>query len=194
MNLIILSVYYLNTHKSNSISWDTLFALAGVLIAVFAIFITIRLQTINLIESQLIEIAKTCNSYLVGDYQIHNEDGIIKRGRASGIVTALEDSQKIIDHYCHLWRFLFSCDKKNLKKYFFNHLHSSIKELLKGGVPNFVYWKIAVKNKYPEIEEKEIYDPIRHDQLTKAREFFKIQIQETADFNRQREIRLGINS
>lgn len=175
----------------SKISLDTSIAFSGVLIAVVALIFSIRLQIISFIEAQLIEIAKNCNSYLQHDYQVH-ENGVIERGRASGIVTALEDAEKIINYYNKKWRLIVTTDSKHFKSVFYNHLHSSIKVVLKEVLinkrPGFTYW-VEGLNDSLKIEK---YDPIRQDQLDKACKFFEKQINDTWTFEKKREKRLGI--
>ena len=163
--------------------WGPVIAFIAVIVAVIAIIITNRFQILSFVNAQLIEIAKTCNSYLQEDYQVH-KDGKITQGRASGIVTALEDAEKIINQYYVKSRLVFKSDKDDFKRFFYNHLHSSIKVILKQFLkeekPGFTYQK----------EGK--YDPIRKDQLEKACNFFKKEINETWEFEKNREKRLGI--
>jgi|GEM_PF-4532606 len=174
------------TDKSSGFSWDTLIAGLSALIAVLAIVISDRFQILSFIDAQLIEIAKTCNSYLQNDYQVHDETGQIKRGRASGIITALEDAQTIILKY-HKRRFLiFNCDISYFRGVFYSHLHSSIKVILK----DFLIEKgPGFKFEGGPIDK---YDPIRIDQLEKACKFFEKEIRATYKFEKDREKRLGI--
>lgn len=182
--LLYSNLYYsCAAEKSAGFSWDTLIAGISALIAVLAIVISDRFQILSFIDAQLIEIAKTCNSYLQADYSAH-KDGKITQGRASGIVTALEDAEKIILQY-HKHRLLvFKFDIDYFKEVFYNHLHSSIKVVLKSHLikkePGFVY------------ETPSILDPIITDQLEKACEFFEKEIHKTWDFEKNREKRLGI--
>ena len=87
----------------------------------------------------------------------------------------------------HLFKHtLCKSDIDNFKGVFYNHLHSSIKVLLKSVLilnePGFTYIPVT----------DDLYDPIRKDQLDKACEFFKKEITETWLFEKGREKRLGI--
>src|SRR5580698_10180944 len=96
---------YSEYNDSFSLStWITIgVALLALFVSIRALIVSIRgnkFQTITFINGQLIEVAKRCNSYLVGDYQVYkkdtnNKDIPITGGRASSIVTALEDAQTI---------------------------------------------------------------------------------------------------
>lgn len=190
--------FYYGDDKTSGVTWDTFIAFSGVIIAVFAIWVSARFQILSFVDAQLIEIAKTCNSYLQSDYQLHASVVLkesdkeyhahgIQRGRASGIVTAFEDCEKIIESYYNKSRLLiFKSDMDNFKRVFYNHLHSSIKVLLKSVLisnePGFIYVPAT----------QDLYDPIRKDQLDKACEFFKKEIKETWEFEKDREKRLGI--
>ena len=184
--LLYLNLFYCCVGKLSrfSWSWDTFIAGVALVVAFIAILITVRYQILSFVEAQLIEIAKTCNSYLQDDYQVH-KDGIIERGAASSIVTALEDAEKIINHYYKKRWLIFKYDVGDFKGTFYNHLHSSIKVVLKNVLmeqgPGFVY------------KGKDLYDPIRKDQLDKVCEFLVNEIKETWKFEKDREKRLGIS-
>lgn len=166
-----------------SINWELIAAITALIIAILTIIISSRFQILTFIHAQLIEIAITCNSYLQEDYQVHKNEKITQ-GRASGIVTALEDAEKIIYQYINESWLVSKKDEPKLKKLFYNHLHSSIKVVLKDYLinkkPGFKY------------EKSDPYDPIRTDQLDKACKFFENEIKTTWQFEKDREKRLGI--
>ena len=122
--------------------------------------------------------------FIQDDFQVH-KDGKITQGRASGIVTALEDAEKIINKYIKKSCLIVKKDRVKLKQLFFNHLHSSIKVILKDfsilNNPGFYY------------EKPDKYDPIRKDQLDKACRFFENEIQATWNYEKDRNKRLGIS-
>lgn len=165
-------------------SWETLIALSSFIIAIIALVITSRYQVLSFVNSQLLEVAKTCNAYLQDDFQVSDKTGKISQGRASGIVTALEDAEKIINGNYSSSRLIFKKDKKNFRQLFFIHLHSSIKEVLKAVYKdNFDFVYI----------DPDKYDPIRKDQLDKACAFFYDDIKAIIEFGDNREKRLKIN-
>lgn len=165
------------------INWELFVAIMALLIAIITIIISSRFQILTFINAQLIEIAKTCNSYLQDDYQVH-KNGKIMQGRASGIVTALEDAEKIIKQYINESWLIYKKDESKLKTLFYNHLHSSIKGVLKE-------YLIEKKPGFNYITP-DPYDPIRTDQLDKACKFFKNEINKTWQFEKDREKRLEI--
>ena len=182
-NLIQQTKLLCITDYISCINWELFVAIVALIIAVITIIISSRFQILTFIQAQLIEIAKTCNSYLQDDYQVH-KNGKIMQGRASGIVSALEDAEKIIEQYIKVSCLIYKRDSPKLKKLFFNHLHSSIKVILK----DF----LILKNPGFYYEKPDKFDPIRTDQLAKACKYFEKEIHETWNFEKERENRLGI--
>lgn len=166
-----------NIENESGLSLETFISFSSLLIALAALYITLRLQLISFINTQILELTKTCNAYLQDDYQVH-KNGKITQGRASGIVTALEDIEIAINNSCCgilIWKF----DLEGFKKFAFIHLHSSIKEILKGNL-EFNY----------EIPENN--DVIRKYQLDKSRLFFRKEIDKKKADDINREMKLKI--
>lgn len=168
-----------NLEYQASFNWELIIAILALIIAIFTILISSRFQILTYINAQLIEIAKTCNSYLQDDYQVH-KNNTIKQGRASGIVTALEDAEKIIKQYIKESTLIFKRDEIKLKKLFYNHLHSSIKVILKDyQVNNGTGFNFETK--IDSINKIIIY------QLGNSCKYFENEIRETWDFEKNRE-------
>lgn len=184
INSTIFTIISCSNYSLNTKNWELIIAIVALIIAIVTILITSRYQILTFIHAQLIEIAKNCNSYLQDDYQVH-KDGKIKQGRASGIVTALEDAEKIINQYVNERFLIYKKDEPKLKKLFYNHLHSSIKVVLKD--------YLILKNQGFNYEKPDKYDPVRKDQLEKACLYFDKEIRDTWEFERSREERLGIS-
>lgn len=184
MNILTFIVNYkCEIINDKGLSIDTLIAVVSFIIALIALLISGRYQILSFVNTQLLEVAKTCNSYLQEDFQVSDKIGKISQGRASGILTALEDAQKIINNYSTRI-LIFRPDVDRFRQLFFIHLHSSIKELLKAAYKDdfdFIYY----------IPDK--FDPIRKDQLDKASTFFNDDIKAVIEFGDDREKRLNIN-
>ena len=105
-----------NFENGSKYSADTFIAYCSLLVAVVAIYLSCRYQLLTFINGQLLDIAKTCNSYLQEDYQVHNKESKITQGRASSILTGLEDAEKIINRYCSKSYLIWILNKNALKK------------------------------------------------------------------------------
>ena len=162
------------SHINNLTGWVTIIP---IVIALVAIYFSARFQMITSVNSQLIEIAKVCNSYLQEGYQV-NKDGKISQGRASGIVTALEDAEKIINFYSKKW-YIFYLDKETFRRCFYFNLHSSIRDFLKREIEF-------------NTEESNRIDNIINDQLHNARIFLRKEIDETIKSENERVARLDV--
>lgn len=104
----------------------------GLIVAVIALigtFAGIRYQILILINTQLSNKAKECNSYLGSNYAV---GAVFKPSKISGIVSAIITAQQLLNYHFKYKKYyiLFGASKNRAKTQFYLQLHTSIREFL----------------------------------------------------------------